>query len=209
MPAWNGVFRSTNSTHIEPAVSIRNFRSYPCAPHSRKNVSQYLRKQLARAGSKSFENFLVAAALLHPRLRGIQAITQYTIKRRRTGNRKASIYFVDLFYPALNLGIEINERHHAKQKQKDRNRSKVIHLAQPGYLEKVFDAWPEADLFGIADDIAAVVLRRAKEKPVRDNDAVWRGVTTFTLSQVQQLYEATAFAFDTQALGVLRRETTT
>jgi very-short-patch-repair endonuclease len=84
----------------------------------------YLYKTLSRTKRKDCENYVINA--IWNRLDNVQIkpVTQQyvydTIKQKR--------YFIDLYFPQIHVGIEIDEGHHEFQKQYDVSRGEAIWL---------------------------------------------------------------------------------
>lgn len=86
------------------------------------NKTEYLIKTLSRTKRKDYENFVINAIWNRVGNNDIKPVTQQYVFNS-TNNEH---YFIDLFFPQLNLGIEIDERHHVNQIQNDINRTEAI-----------------------------------------------------------------------------------
>ena len=75
------------------------------------NKTEYLIKTLSRTKRKDYENFVINAIWNRVGNNDIKPVTQQYVFNS-TNNEH---YFIDLFFPQFNLGIEIDERHHVNQ----------------------------------------------------------------------------------------------
>lgn len=78
----------------------------------------YLVKTLSRTKRKDYENYVINAIwnrVNHPYL---VPVSQHFVK----GN-KGNYYYIDLYFPQLNIGIECDEAHHEQQKIADAERT--------------------------------------------------------------------------------------
>ena len=62
---------------------------------------------------KKYENYVITALLHDERLRDLKPITQYYVPISDT-----NYALVDLYYPQINLVIEVDEPHHLDNKEK-------------------------------------------------------------------------------------------
>ena len=79
-----------------------------------------------RTNGKAYENFIVNAIYARVNNPNLVPVTQQYVKDIKD-HRK--YYLIDLYFPQLNYGIEIDERHHLKQQEKDDLRSEEINNA--------------------------------------------------------------------------------
>lgn len=74
----------------------------------------HLIKQIHRTAYKPHECFIISALLHEDKFKDLLPLTQHYVKR--TDNKYA---LIDLFYPQINLAIEIDEPHHNKSSEND------------------------------------------------------------------------------------------
>ena len=81
----------------------------------------YLTKTLSRTKRKDYENYVVNAIWNRVNNSQLVPVTQQYV-RATDGH----YYFIDLYFPQLNIGIECDEKHHAMQKTEDKQRETTI-----------------------------------------------------------------------------------
>ena len=102
--------------------------------------SEYLYKTFAsRTRNKKEECYVLNAIWQRLCMQGyeIEPVTQKYVRRSDDKDHKFAL--IDLFFPALNLAVEIDEVHHQFQKQADKKREKEI-ILQVLFEEKGVDA---------------------------------------------------------------------
>jgi hypothetical protein len=82
---------------------------------------KYLVKTLSKTNRKDYENYVINA--IYQRVNNLKLIpvTQQYVRA------KEKYYLIDLYFPQINLGIEINESYHYKQIKKDQIRLEKIY----------------------------------------------------------------------------------
>lgn len=73
----------------------------------------YLTKTLSRTKRKDFENYIINSIWNGVKCSDLLPVSQQYI------NSNGNHYFIDLYFPQLNIGIECDEPYHEKQKTKD------------------------------------------------------------------------------------------
>ena len=81
---------------------------------------EYITNQLKRTFYKKYENYCITRIFHLLNRDDVQIITQQMFRRQLDGK----IALADLYFPQLNLTIEIDESHHLTQKEADYNRTK-------------------------------------------------------------------------------------
>ncbi len=81
----------------------------------------YLVDQIHRAAYKRHESFVIGALIHDSNLTDLKPCTQFYVNRKDGGYA-----LLDLFYPQVNLAVEIDEPHHENNKSKDCLRQKVV-----------------------------------------------------------------------------------
>ncbi|TRW49997.1 hypothetical protein FM042_03865 [Aliidiomarina halalkaliphila] len=86
----------------------------------------YLIEQLHRTAYKRHEAFIVSSLIHDSSLSKLKPCTQFYVRRTDSGYA-----LVDIYYPQLNIAIEIDEPHHLNNKESDLSRQRHIeeHLA--------------------------------------------------------------------------------
>jgi hypothetical protein len=93
---------------------------------------EYLVKQIHRTAYKRHENFIIGSLLHDPNLKDLLPLTQHYVKR--IDNKYA---LIDLFYPQINLAIEIDEPHHENNKDSDNSRQLDIEQSLSCEFERI------------------------------------------------------------------------
>jgi hypothetical protein len=86
----------------------------------------YFIKTLSRTHRKDYENYVINSIwhrLANPQIEVVSQ--QYVANKQGTDNRKH--FFIDLYFPALNIGIECDEAYHKSQQEQDRHRELTIY----------------------------------------------------------------------------------
>ena len=81
----------------------------------------YIVKTLSRTKRKDYENYVLNAIWNRLGNLNIKPVSQQFIQ-----NKDKSHYFIDLYFPQLNIGIECDEAHHHKKKERDKLREVTI-----------------------------------------------------------------------------------
>jgi very-short-patch-repair endonuclease len=84
--------------------------------------ANYLIKTLSRTKRKDYENYVINAIWNRLANDNIKPVTQQYVFNKE----KNEGYLIDLFFPQLLVGIEIDERHHIFQKEEDYKRTDAI-----------------------------------------------------------------------------------
>jgi len=84
--------------------------------------TDYIVKTFSRTKRKDYENYVINAIWNRIDNKELMPVTQQYIYNSIDNEH----YFVDLFFPQLMIGIEVNERHHLEQREKDLKRSEAI-----------------------------------------------------------------------------------
>lgn len=170
---------------------------------------EYLVKTLSRTRRKDYENYVVNAVwnrLHDPELQPeSQKLVIVDAKTR---------YFIGLYFPQLNVGIECNEAHHRAQRERDLERKLTIFdiIAQVpvinGYEELTVDTvglegehtLEEVD--AEIDEVVAALKQRAQTARQNCTFVPWKGPDMDPVEQVQSqemLDLNDGFQFRTQA----------
>ena len=82
---------------------------------------EYITNQLKRAVHKKYENYCITRIIHKLDRLDVQFITQQLFKRP-----DGKFAYSDLYFPQLNISVEIDESHHLTQKEADEQRTKDI-----------------------------------------------------------------------------------
>ena len=91
-----------------------------------ENKTEYLIKTFARMQNKGFENFVINTIWNNIDNLNLRPITQQCVKKSEN-----HYYLIDLYFPQINVAIEVDEKYHTDSKQKnlDKIRSDEIYTA--------------------------------------------------------------------------------
>lgn len=84
--------------------------------------TDYIVKTFSRTKRKDYENYVINVIWNRVDNKDLHPITQQYVYNSKDNQH----YFIDLFFPQLMIGIEVNERHHLAQREKDLKRSEAI-----------------------------------------------------------------------------------
>lgn len=126
-----------------------------------------------RTNGKAYENFIVNAIYTkigNPNL--VPVTQQYVINV----NDPRRYYLLDLYFPQLNFGVEIDERHHLEQQEKDEIRADDIKTAIQCDEERI-PIFTEKDqkrtYADICDDIERIVAIIRQKIAARGEELKW------------------------------------
>jgi len=146
----------------------------------------YLVEQIHRTAYKKHESYIVGSLLHDPRLSSIKPCTQHYVKRKDGGYA-----LLDLFYPQINLAVEIDEPHHDGNKGNDDRRQGDVekHLGCEFWRIEI----AEGDVLGQIDDLKAFMLDKIR-KVKRDGLWVsWTKPQRVSLDELKKVCECTLF----------------
>ena len=84
----------------------------------------YVTKTLSRTNRKDYENFIINAVFNRVANANLVQVSQQMV---RVSNDKR--YFIDLYFPALKIGIECDEGYHDYEEQKTRDAEREVTIA--------------------------------------------------------------------------------
>lgn len=82
---------------------------------------EYITNQLKKTFGKKYENYCITRIYNKLDRDDVQFVTQQWVK-----GKDKKIYYKDLYLPQLGIWIEIDEKHHEKQEEMDKERTKSI-----------------------------------------------------------------------------------
>lgn len=86
----------------------------------------YLVKTLSRTKRKDYENYVINAVWQRLNNSDIEVVSQQYVEDAISKNNR-SHYFIDLYFPSLNIGIECDEAFHKNQSKNDKERETSIY----------------------------------------------------------------------------------
>lgn len=146
----------------------------------------YLIEQLHRTSYKKHEAFIVSSLIHDSSLAELKPCTQFYVRRTDSGYA-----LVDIYYPQLNIAIEIDEPHHLKYQEQDLLRQRHVeeHLACEFHRIRVSDGNVPTQLNAIKDKLRATLKKR-----IADNQFDgWTQPVTRSLVELKSSLSQTLF----------------
>ncbi|MBA4853807.1 AbaSI family restriction endonuclease [Emticicia sp. BO119] len=146
----------------------------------------YLIRQLQRTFYKAHENFLINSLFHDDRLINLKPLTQYYVKTKDN-----NYYFIDLFYPQINLAIEIDEAPHEVKGEIDLLRqSEIENILRCEFCRIRISANKIAEQI---IEIKEIILKLIKESENNNTWKKWIEPKLISLSILKQDYNNTLF----------------
>jgi len=127
------------------------------------DIKEYYIRQISRTHNKGYENYVITRVITLLDDPTLKFVTQQAVKRRESGKRALT----DLYFPQIDLHIEIDEGYHKAQREKDVERDADIVSVTSHDIRRI-DA--SASLPDIHKQIYAVVADIRKRLQDRKND---------------------------------------
>lgn len=146
----------------------------------------HLKKSKKNFRVKKHENYVITALLHDERLRDLKPVTQYYVP---LSDSKYAL--LDLYYPQINLAIEVDEPHHLEHKDEDDAREKAI----KDKLQCKFIRF-NVDKGNIISDIATAkkeMLELMKTLKAKNEFEAWRPIETLDIEAAKEKYTNTLF----------------
>jgi len=138
----------------------------------------YLIRTLSRTKRKDYENYVVNAIWNRLNNSDLEVVSQQYINNP---NDKRKHYFIDLYFPTLKTGIEVDEAHHMDEenKKKDIEREVTIHdvlheIDNSRYVPIHIDV---TKTYNEVEKQIDNAVARIKRKIPKDNQKKWEPVT--------------------------------
>jgi very-short-patch-repair endonuclease len=108
--------------------------------------TDHIVRQLAKSNKKKFENYVVTRIWHLLNNTDIQFVTQQHVTRPSSAQGVPQRALTDMYFPQIQLHVEVDEPHHANQAQDDSTRAADIINATKHFIERVavFDKNPNA-----------------------------------------------------------------
>lgn len=126
-----------------------------------------------RTKGKAYENFIINAIYTKIDNHNLIPITQQYVKNPNDPRR---YYLIDLYFPQLNYGIEIDERHHLQHQKEDEKRSDDLKNAIECevYRISIFNSENKkrtySDIYQDIDKVVQIINQKIKDI---DGDLKW------------------------------------
>lgn len=142
------------------------------------NKKEYLMNQFKRTYQKKYENYCIVRIYTLLNNLNIKIVTQQLFKRD-----DGKIALADLYFPQLKCWVEIDENHHGKHKEEDKEREKEIIRNKQNALDEIvtdklecfrIDVGEEQNIENINQQIDNIVVKiNDKIKKLGDKFVVW------------------------------------
>lgn len=154
----------------------------------------HLVRQIQKTAYKPHESFIVSSLLHDDKLKDLLPLTQHYVKR--IDNKYA---LIDLFYPQINLAIEIDEPHHNKYSHHDNERQNDVEQNL------------KCDFFRISISNGNILdqIEKLKQKILtliqahKNSWKVWEQPKTQSIFQMKEEYKNTLFV---KIRGIIKPE---
>lgn len=146
----------------------------------------YLIEQLHRTSYKKHEAFIVSSLIHDSSLAELKPCTQFYVRRTDSGYA-----LVDIYYPQLNVAIEIDEPHHLKNQEQDLVRQRHVeeHLACDFHRICVVSGNVPTQLNAVKDKLKATLKARVASNEFE----VWTKPVTRSLLELKSSLSQTLF----------------
>lgn len=145
---------------------------------------EYITHQFKKSFGKKYENYCISRIYHLLQREDIQIVTQQVLQR---GNKKRAL--ADLYFPQINVWVEINECHHKAQKEEDKKRTEEVINNKIKQLEEVvkIKAYEKPEIIEIPnksltdinmqiDEIVDKINERIQEQETNGTFVPWNGV---------------------------------
>jgi very-short-patch-repair endonuclease len=155
---------------------------------------EHLVKQIHRTAYKPHENFIINSLIHDERMSDLLPLTQHYVKR--VDNKYA---LIDLFYPQLNLAIEIDEKHHNKNLDNDILRQNDVEQNLTCKFERITIS--EGNILEQIDSLKNKIL--LIKNSLIENWNSWQQPKIHSIFQMKNEYKNTLFV---KIRGVIKPE---
>ena len=130
---------------------------------------EYITNQLKKTFGKKYENYCVTRIYSLINRNDVKIVTQQLFKRKGK-----NIALADLYFPQINLWVEIDEGHHENQIQSDKDRTKeVIEMNKiPNEVKKKYEALEEVINPELEEPYRIVVYNKSLDEINKQIDVI-------------------------------------
>lgn len=130
---------------------------------------EYITNQLKKTFGKKYENYCVTRIYSLINRNDVKIVTQQLFKRKGK-----NIALADLYFPQINLWVEIDEGHHENQVQSDKDRTKeVIEMNKiPNEVKKKYEALEEVINPELEEPYRIVVYNKSLDEINKQIDVI-------------------------------------
>lgn len=135
---------------------------------------------------KKYENFVITSLIHDERLRDLKPITQYYVPLT-----DSNYALIDLYYPQINLAIEVDEPHHNKRLEADLKRQKAIEDSLLCKFKRF-----NIDKDNIVSDLETLkheMLKNMKALEVKGKFEKWKPTETLDIEDAKEKFNNTLF----------------
>lgn len=147
---------------------------------------EYITEQFKKSFGKKYENYCVSRIYHLLQREDVQIVTQQVLQRNNQEQERA---MADLYFPQINVWVEVDEGHHAAQKEEDKKRTEEVINCKIKHLEEVVTITtleePErieisnksiSEINRCIDEIVDMIKKKIKEKEANKTFVPWNGV---------------------------------
>lgn len=146
----------------------------------------HLKKNQKNFRVKKHENYVITNLLHDERLRDLKPVTQYYVPLS-----DANYALIDIYYPQINLAIEVDEPHHLENKAADLARQKAIEeKLQCKFIRFNVD---EGNVISGLATAKEEMLELMKILKAKNEFAAWNPVETLDIEAAKEKYTNTLF----------------
>lgn len=145
---------------------------------------EYITEQLKKSFGKKYENYCVSRIYHLLQREDVQIVAQQVLQR---GNKKRAM--ADLYFPQINVWVEVDEHHHAAQRKEDEKRTEEAIENKIKHLEEVVTITtlekPErivipnksiSEINKRIDEIVDMIKKKIQEQEANGTFTPWNGV---------------------------------
>ena len=146
----------------------------------------HLKKNKKDFRIKKHENFVITALLHDERLRELKPLTQHYVPLS-----DSNYALIDLYYPQIDLAIEVDEPHHLDNQDADKARQEGIEkLIQCDFIRFSVD---DGDIISQIAKAKLQIIEKMTDLKSKGKLEEWKPIETLDIEEAKQQYKNTLF----------------
>lgn len=146
----------------------------------------HLKKNKRDFRVKKHENFAVTSLIHDTRLRELKPLTQHYVPLSNS-----NYALIDLYYPQIDLAIEIDEPHHLDNQDADKNRQEGIEkLIQCDFIRFNVD---DGDIISQIEKAKLHIIKKMENLKSNGKLEEWKPIETLDIAEAKEQYTKTLF----------------
>lgn len=133
------------------------------------DIKEYYIRQIAKTNKKNYENYIVTRLLARLDNSTVKFITQQAVRSADSNKR----FLTDIYFPQIDLHIEIDEGHHKWQKTEDVAREADIVRVTSHDIHRIDATTSLADIHTHIDEILTNIKSRIQKQKDRGAFTPW------------------------------------